>query len=75
VPHTRALLDRGAAKVYAAVRDPATIPDPAAQTLDAVEAGEPEVLVDDVTREVRAALSGPLSHLHPSIASTGSSSR
>ena len=47
----------------------------AAQTLDAVEAGEPEVLADDVTRQVRAALSGPLHQLYPSVASTASSPR
>src|SRR5262249_5220807 len=47
----------------------------AAQTLDAVAAGEPEVLADDVTRQVRAALSGPLQHLYPSIASIASGPR
>ena len=47
----------------------------AAQTLDAVEAGEAEVLADDVTRQVRAALSGPLHQLYPSVASTASSPR
>jgi NAD(P)-dependent dehydrogenase (short-subunit alcohol dehydrogenase family) len=60
----------------ASVTAPKTSPGVvAAQTLDAVEAGEPEVLADDVTRQVRAALSGPLSHLYPSIASTASSPR
>src|SRR5215468_3359575 len=47
----------------------------AAQTLDAVAAGEPEVLADDVTRQVRAALSGPLQHLYPSIAAAASGPR
>jgi len=57
----------------ASVTAPKTSPDVvAAQTLDAVEAGEPEVLVDDVTRQVRAALSGPLGDLYPSIARTES---
>ncbi|MFJ9704931.1 hypothetical protein [Streptomyces sp. NPDC101234] len=39
----------------------------AAQTMDAIESGEPEVLVDDAARRVRAALSGPLDLLHPSV--------
>ncbi|MFE2065875.1 SDR family oxidoreductase [Streptomyces sp. NPDC059467] len=38
----------------------------AAQTMDAIESGEPEVLVDDTARRVRAALSGPLDLLYPS---------
>jgi NAD(P)-dependent dehydrogenase (short-subunit alcohol dehydrogenase family) len=37
--------------------------------LDAVEAGQPEVLADETTRQVRAALSGPLAGLYPSLAS------
>jgi NAD(P)-dependent dehydrogenase (short-subunit alcohol dehydrogenase family) len=36
--------------------------------IDAVEAGEPEVLADENTRHVRAALSGPLAGLYPSLA-------
>lgn len=36
--------------------------------LDGVEAGAPEVLADDTARTVRAALSGPLSNLYPSVA-------
>jgi NAD(P)-dependent dehydrogenase (short-subunit alcohol dehydrogenase family) len=40
----------------------------AAATLDAVEAGQPEVLADDITRQVRGALSGPLSGLYPAVA-------
>jgi len=60
----------------ASVTAPKISPDAvAAQTLDAVEAGEPEVLADDVTRQVRAALSGPLHQLYPSVASTASSPR
>jgi NAD(P)-dependent dehydrogenase (short-subunit alcohol dehydrogenase family) len=40
----------------------------AAQGLDAVEAGDLEVLVDDVSRRVRGALSGPLQNLYPTLA-------
>jgi hypothetical protein len=36
-------------------------------TLNAVEAGQPEVLVYDTTRHVRAAVSGPLTVLYPSL--------
>jgi NAD(P)-dependent dehydrogenase (short-subunit alcohol dehydrogenase family) len=36
--------------------------------LDAVEAGQPEVLADETTEHVRAALSGPLTGLYPSLA-------
>lgn len=55
-----------AAKVDA----PKTSPDAvAAMTLDAVEAGDHEVLADEVTRQVRAGLSGPLSALYPQLAS------
>jgi NAD(P)-dependent dehydrogenase (short-subunit alcohol dehydrogenase family) len=60
----------------ASVTAPKISPDVvAAQTLDAVEAGEPEVLADDVTRQVRAALSGPLHHLYPPAVSTARSPR
>ncbi len=38
--------------------------------LDAVEAGQPEVLADETTQHVRAALSGPLAGLYPSLASS-----
>lgn len=45
-----------------------TSPDAVADaTLDAVEAGEAEVLADDTSRHVRAALSGPLTALYPSL--------
>jgi NAD(P)-dependent dehydrogenase (short-subunit alcohol dehydrogenase family) len=48
---------------------PKTVPEVvAAAALDAVEAGEHEVLVDDWTRQVRAGLSGPLSELYPALA-------
>jgi NAD(P)-dependent dehydrogenase (short-subunit alcohol dehydrogenase family) len=48
-----------------------TSPDIVADaTLNAVEAGQPEVLVDDTTRQVRAALSGPLTALYPSLLTT-----
>ena len=36
--------------------------------LDGVEAGQSEVVADDVSRQVRAALSGPLSLLYPDVA-------
>jgi NAD(P)-dependent dehydrogenase (short-subunit alcohol dehydrogenase family) len=39
--------------------------------IDAVEAGEPEILADENTRHVRAALSGPLAGLYPSLAKAG----
>jgi NAD(P)-dependent dehydrogenase (short-subunit alcohol dehydrogenase family) len=53
----------------ASVTGPKTAPDLVARaTLDAVEAGQPEVLADDVSQQVRAALSGPLSSLYPSVA-------
>jgi NAD(P)-dependent dehydrogenase (short-subunit alcohol dehydrogenase family) len=38
------------------------------QTLEAIEHGRPEVLADDVSRQVRAALSGDLAGLYPSVA-------
>ncbi|WP_405885349.1 SDR family oxidoreductase [Streptomyces sp. NBC_01136] len=38
----------------------------AAQTMDAISRDEPEVLVDETARRVRAALSGPLELLYPS---------
>lgn len=44
--------------------DPA---DVVAAIWDAVEAGEREVLVDQVSRDVRAALSGPLEALYPQL--------
>src|SRR5262245_19775409 len=36
--------------------------------LDGVEAGQPEVVADEGSRQVRAALSGPLSTLYPQVA-------
>jgi NAD(P)-dependent dehydrogenase (short-subunit alcohol dehydrogenase family) len=36
--------------------------------LDGVEAGQPEVVADDVSRTVRSALSAPLSALYPNVA-------
>jgi hypothetical protein len=45
-----------------------TSPDAVAEaTLNAVEAGQSEVLADDTARHVRAALSGPLTALYPSL--------
>ena len=43
----------------------------AAAALDAVEASEYEVLVDDLARQLRAALSAPLSELCPALATPG----
>lgn len=53
-----------AAMVTAPKTNPKLVAD---AILDAVEAGEPEVLVDDISRQVRAALSGPLEGLYPSL--------
>lgn len=54
-----------AARVDGPKSDPRVIADLA---LDGVAAGLPEVVADDVSRTVRAALSGPLSNLYPSVA-------
>jgi NAD(P)-dependent dehydrogenase (short-subunit alcohol dehydrogenase family) len=54
-----------AARVDGPKSDPRVIADLA---LDGVAAGAPEVVADDVSRTVRAALSGPLSNLYPSVA-------
>jgi len=43
--------------------------DVVAAVFDALEAGENEVLVDETTRKVRAALSQPVTALYPSLAS------
>ena len=53
-----------AAGVDAPKTDPAQV---AAAALDAVEAGEPEVLVDDVSRQVRAGLAGGVAALYPGL--------
>ena len=45
----------------------------AAATLDAVESGEHEVLVDEFARQVRAGLSGPLTELCPALATPAGS--
>jgi len=54
-----------AAHVTGPKSDPLVI---ANHTLDGVEAGLPEVVADDLSRTVRAALSGPLSNLYPDVA-------
>lgn len=54
-----------AARVDGPKSDPRVIADLA---LDGVAAGLPEVVADDISRTVRAALSGPLSNLYPSVA-------
>jgi NAD(P)-dependent dehydrogenase (short-subunit alcohol dehydrogenase family) len=41
--------------------------DVAARTLDAVEAGQPEVLIDEISRQVKAGLSGDLFDLYPAL--------
>ena len=52
----------------AAVTAPKADPNAVAEaTLDAIQAGEHEVLADDLSRRVRAALSGPLGGLYPSL--------
>jgi NAD(P)-dependent dehydrogenase (short-subunit alcohol dehydrogenase family) len=53
-----------AAAVTAPKANPKTV---ALATLDAVQAGEHEVLADDLSWQVRAALSGPLGGLYPSL--------
>jgi NAD(P)-dependent dehydrogenase (short-subunit alcohol dehydrogenase family) len=53
---------------------PKTAPEVvAAATLDAVEAGEYEVLIDDFARHVRGALSGPLSGIYPALSAVAGS--
>jgi NAD(P)-dependent dehydrogenase (short-subunit alcohol dehydrogenase family) len=53
----------------AAVTAPKIAPGVVAEAaLDAVEAGQLEVLADETTQQVRAALSGPLAGLYPSLA-------
>ncbi|MEZ5226740.1 MAG: hypothetical protein R2710_08685 [Acidimicrobiales bacterium] len=42
--------------------------DVAAQVMDGLEAGELEVLADESSRRVRAALAGPLTELYPNVA-------
>jgi len=55
----------------ATVTAPKTAPDLVAQaTLDAIEAGHHEVLADEPSRQVRAALAAPLSTLYPSLPAT-----
>lgn len=54
-----------AARITGPKSDPLVI---ANLLLDGVEAGQPEVVADDVSRTVRAALSGPLSALYPEVA-------
>jgi NAD(P)-dependent dehydrogenase (short-subunit alcohol dehydrogenase family) len=56
----------------AAVDAPKTAPEIVSEaTLDGVEAGQHEVLADEPARQVRAALSGPLSGLYPVLADAG----
>jgi NAD(P)-dependent dehydrogenase (short-subunit alcohol dehydrogenase family) len=54
-----------AARVTEAKTDPVTL---VADVLDALEAGEHEVLADETSRQVRAALSAPLEALYPQLA-------
>jgi NAD(P)-dependent dehydrogenase (short-subunit alcohol dehydrogenase family) len=52
----------------AAVTAPKTAPrDVAEATLDALEAGQHELLADELSRRVRAQLSGPLTAIYPSL--------
>jgi NAD(P)-dependent dehydrogenase (short-subunit alcohol dehydrogenase family) len=56
----------------AAVDAPKTAPEIVSEAmLDGVEAGQHEVLADEPARQVRAALSGPLSGLYPALADAG----
>ena len=56
----------------AGIESPKASPDDvAAQALDGVKAGAHEVLADDVSRSVRAALSAELTVLYPALASVG----
>lgn len=56
----------------AGIESPKASPDDvAAQALDGVKAGAHEVLADDVSRNVRAALSAELTVLYPALASGG----
>jgi NAD(P)-dependent dehydrogenase (short-subunit alcohol dehydrogenase family) len=52
----------------ATVTAPKTAPHDVAQaTLDALQAGQHEVLADEVSRQVRAQLSGPLTAMYPTL--------
>jgi hypothetical protein len=52
----------------AAVTAPKTAPRDVAQPiLDALEAGQHELLADELSRRVRAQLSGPLTAMYPSL--------
>jgi NAD(P)-dependent dehydrogenase (short-subunit alcohol dehydrogenase family) len=53
-----------AAAITAPKANPTAVAD---ATLDAIQAGQHEVLADDLSRHVRAALSGPLAGLYPSL--------
>src|SRR5205823_12653982 len=54
----------------ASVDAPKTSPDVIARlTMEAIEAGDFEVLGDDVSRRVRAGLAAPLTALYPALAS------
>jgi NAD(P)-dependent dehydrogenase (short-subunit alcohol dehydrogenase family) len=57
-----------AANVTAPKSDPATV---AAIALDALEAGDVEILADDVSRQVRVGLAGGVSALYPQFALQG----
>jgi NAD(P)-dependent dehydrogenase (short-subunit alcohol dehydrogenase family) len=55
-------------EMAAAVTAPKTAPRDVAQAiLDALEAGEHELLADELSRRVRAQLSGPLTTMYPSL--------
>ncbi len=55
-----ALLDRGAARVDAGARSPDSV-----SMLDGLVAGDLDVLADEISRNVRAALSGDVTALDP----------
>jgi NAD(P)-dependent dehydrogenase (short-subunit alcohol dehydrogenase family) len=60
----------------AGVDGPKLSPDEVvAKALDGVESGAHEVLVDDISRSVRSALSQPLEALYPALASVAQATR
>ena len=57
--------------MVAAVEAPKSSPvEVARQALDAIEAGELEVLADDISRQVKAGLSAPIEAMYPQVTAT-----
>ena len=63
------LRDRGAT-VYAAARNPASVDLPGVTpiALDGIEAGEAEIVADEISKQVLAALSAGVRGLYPQVA-------